>query len=302
MIEFAINFSPALTAMIQRGERPLDRIKCPPWPRVIVSARATGLPVYIHFPLSVATPGGLVVDTQQGVPADWARVADLLAETETPFVNLHIDPRKGDFPGIAPRSTRKADIATVTEAMIAAIAPVVARFGAARVIIENNKASPGSHLWAAATPEALNAIVEATGCGFLLDLSHARLAARHMRIDANSYIKALPLYQTRELHVTGLQALNRLTKQRARALGLANSRSGSKLRDHMAFTRDDWAAFDWLLKRVRAGAMPALRLIALEYGGLGGWLEAMLDPQALRRDAPALYDRVRHLNDTRTIA
>ena len=57
----------------------------------------------------------------------------------------------------------------------------------------------------ACLPEVVRRVIEETGCGLLLDLSHTRLAAQELGMDARDYISALPVERIHEIHVTGIQ-------------------------------------------------------------------------------------------------
>lgn len=72
-------------------------------------------------------------------------------------------------------------------------------FGPDRVIIENIpfRTNENSNLMACAEPKIISQVVESTGCGFLLDVSHARITAHYFGMDAHTYIKALPVQQLR---------------------------------------------------------------------------------------------------------
>jgi len=52
-------------------------------------------------------------------------------------------------------------------------------------------------------PEVMTRLIAETGCDFLLDISHAFCAARHLELPVMDYIKALPLEKTVEIHING---------------------------------------------------------------------------------------------------
>jgi hypothetical protein len=58
-------------------------------------------------------------------------------------------------------------------------------------------------------PETICRVVEETDCGLLLDLSHARLAAWALNMDPQDYVNQLPVQRICEIHVTGIQRIDR---------------------------------------------------------------------------------------------
>lgn len=282
-MRLAVNYSRALAELVAAGQVVVDLLKCPAWPALVAEARRSG-PVYIHFPLVIGQGTGQVVNSETGQPADWAGIERLLAETATPFINLHFRPPPvAEPPG------------AVEEWLVANglrdLAGVVARFGAERVIVEN---LPGRNLpraVAGAVPEALSRLLRETGCGLLLDLSHARLAAMHLGEPVQDYLARLPVERLRELHLTGIQ---RLGTEAAAALRQAGVEEATVQRwtrqpmDHLPLTETDWAFVLWALARIRAGAWSRPSIVALEYGGVGALWETLTDRAVLATQVPRL--------------
>jgi len=52
-------------------------------------------------------------------------------------------------------------------------------------------------------PEIIKKILDETGCDFLLDISHAYCAAKHLHMDFYGYLKKLPLEKAIEIHING---------------------------------------------------------------------------------------------------
>ena len=95
----------------------------------------------------------------------------------------------------------------ITERLIADVSAVVRRFGAERVIAENNPPNADECLRPAYQPEVISNVVRETGCDLLLDLAHVRLAARTLGMDGRQYAEALPVERIRDIHVTGIQRI-----------------------------------------------------------------------------------------------
>ena len=263
--KLAVNYSPQVAALRLSGNLPLDLYKCPDWPNLIAEAVGSGEnPVYVHFPL-VAGDGSLE-------NVDWPRVERLLGETHTPFVNLHLAPHAKTFQG-DPESA--ATRGRILAALCKEIEGVGARFGSERVILENVPYySDEGRLRLGVLPETITGLVRDTGCGFLFDLSHARISAHYLNVDEKDYIAALPLDKLRELHITGVQMHE------------------GRLRDHLPLTENDWEATAWALAQIRTGAWARPGMVALEYGGVGPAFEWRSDSGVLSEQVPRLYNLI----------
>ena len=260
-MKFALNYSPTAADLIRRGLIDIDIFKCPDWPEVKGKARSQR-PIYTHFPLKAGHPG---------TPLPGAdHLMQQLAQTDTLHVNTHLDPQ------IDPSTDPMTCLNDAIKLTIEQVAELVDRFGPERVVVENVPywQERDYHTRLAAKPSFINRVVDETGCGFLLDLSHARIAAREMGVDECTYIDALPTGRLRELHVTGL------------------AKKDGWLRDHMPMTGDDWAMFGWAMERVRNGHWPPPHIVAFEYGGVGPLFEWRTDPNVLAEQVPYLYGMV----------
>lgn len=259
-MELAINYSPAAEDLVRSGIITVDRFKCPDWPGLIGKARACR-PVYVHFPLHAGRCWGKSTDLDE--------VGRLMEATGTCHVNTHLDPEVED-----------GDEAAALARTIRDVEMLVRHFGAAQVVVENvpfwQYESPHHRL--AVQPAFISEVVRATGCGFLLDLSHARIAARELGRDEQDYIAALPVDRLRELHVTGL------------------ARHGGRLGDHMPLRESDWRAVTWALKQVHDGAWGLPRIVAFEYGGVGARFAWRSDAGVMAGQVPRLYEMVHVLD------
>lgn len=293
-MELAVNYSPPVAAMRRAETVALDRFKCPAWPDLIASVRAE-YPVYVHFPLRVGSGMGRVIDSGAKRPADWAGIEALMTQTDTPLVNVHLAPERSDLPDIPPDSTDPAHVERIAEAMICDLRDAVARFGAERVIAENDFFTPRVGVRAAALPDVIRRVIDEAGCGLLLDLSHARLAAGGLGRDVREYIGALPVERIREIHVTGIQRLEGKWLDRMRRNGadsdLIDHYAGGLL-DHLPMTDADWDFFAWAMAQIHSGAWGRPWVVTFECGGVGPVFDALTDTDALAREIPRLYAMV----------
>lgn len=276
-LQFAIQYSRAAVDLLEAGDIKADLFKLPDWPDLIAEAAALR-PVYVHFPHYVGRMDGSV----NTPPVDWERVAHLREQTGTPFVNCHLAPHVDSFPGMTLDSAAAADLERVVAQGIADMQMLAGRFGVESVILENVPYDPSPKFSIprpAYLPEAMQRVVAASGCGLLLDTAHARIAALYLDMDPLDYIAQMPGHALRELHVTGC-AWNEAT---------------GRWEDHYAMTPEDWALVEAVFERIRDGGWAAPRIVALEYGGIGGLFEERCTRESLAENARRLYAMVQTL-------
>lgn len=257
-MELAINYSPQAVELLNEGAIRFDRLKCADWPDMIRDALAVA-PAYVHFPLE----SGL---REQRYALDLDLVAQIREQTHTPIVNTHL---------IAFADDGQSD-ADIEAKMIDDLGVLVGRFGAENVMAENIPYYPTGlkrmYAKCCVDPELIHRVLERTGVGFLLDISHARIAATHLGIDAKAYIESLPVDRIRELHITGIEPVD------------------GRLLDHMPLNDEDWRWAEWAMSRIADGAWRKPWCVALEYGGIG-------KPFVWRSEKRVIADQLPRLDD-----
>jgi uncharacterized protein (UPF0276 family) len=268
-MELAINYSTQAAALLAERKIQLDRFKCPDWPDLILEAQAQ-LPVAVHFTLTAGS--GKLKKT-----ANWDFVAKLLAQTGTPYVNLHLAPTQKEFPDFSIQDPSPAEAQKVFKAIRKDVRAAVREFGPEKVIVENVpfRGLQDKVFRTAVEPARIEEIVNDTGCGLLLDISHARIAAHHIGLDACDYLDQLPVHKLKELHFTGLHNLD------------------GYLQDHLPVLEHDWPILEWVLARIRSGQWADPWLLALEYGGVGEKFAGRSDPSVIAAQVPRLYSLVK---------
>lgn len=289
-IPFAVNYSPVLAELVRAGRVRIDRFKCPAWPALLAEARQT-LPVYVHFPLVIGGDWGGAWDDEKKQLANLDEVSALLEGTDTPLVNTHFIPSVREYADIPSDSRAPRHVQRVLSAAMRDLEPLIHRFGAQRVTIEHVINEHG-YLTLAVLPEVIGRLVEESGCGFLLDLSHARLAARNLGLDARAYVRELPLEHIREIHITGLQNMSGELYARLMAAGDPDG-FASKLRgkwmDHLPMQAEDWPELAWMMTEIRKGApWHEPWIIASEVGGVGGFWELLADADMYLEQVPRM--------------
>ena len=294
-MELAVNYSHPALDLIAAGRIAFDRFKCPAWPDLIAAAPDRP-PLYVHFPLMVGKGTGDAFDNETKSAPDWTMLAALQEQTATPSINLHLESLIADHPDIPLDSAGRESVERVTTALARDVDGVVARFGADRVIVENVYDLDRKVLRASYLPDVIRRIVEVTGCGFLLDLSHARLAARSLQIDEREYIAKLPVLSTREIHMTGIQKIDDRFLAIVREAGLPTQnweRRFGRSVDHRPFSAEDWSFARWAIDQLRAGFWGQPWIMALEYGGVGKFYEAFTWSDELSDVVPRLHELVK---------
>jgi len=267
MIQLAINYSNEAASLVAKGQIEIERFKTPDWTDMIAEA-GEQRPVAVHFNLNA---GGLhFADT------DWERCEALLEQTGTPYLNLHINAELSDFPGIPIHTPHRRQFKVVADQLAADVAAAVERFGPEHVIVENvpYRGALETTLRPSVEPRLIRQIVESTGCGLLLDLSHARISAVYLGVDEFEYLSSLPVRNLREMHFTGLRWSN------------------GKLKDHLPALPGDFRMLRWALERIRGGEWSTPWLLAFEYGGVGDKFKERSDPAVMVEQLPILRDMI----------
>ncbi|HEX8523835.1 MAG TPA: DUF692 family protein [Tepidisphaeraceae bacterium] len=253
--------------LIREGKIQVDRLKCADWPNMIADAQSLA-PVYVHFPFDVGTPSGRKPDPP--------RALEMMRGTHTPYANYHIVSYDRDYPELARDARAEQVVTAFTELLLADTHAAVAAFGQEKVIVENIPwfGPTGEFHIFSVDPAIISRVIRETRVGFLLDLSHARIAAHYLGLDPKQYVESLPLNHLKELHITGVRMHN------------------TRLADHLDLQEEDWHFFDWAMTRIEKRDWPKPWTVAFEYGGIGAPFKWRSDINVIREQVPRLYDRV----------
>jgi uncharacterized protein (UPF0276 family) len=267
----AINYSSSAARLVQTGKIQIDYFKTPDWEWLVDEATSLR-PVAVHFTLAA---GNATLGT-----AKWDVVEHLAQTTATPYINLHLDARNEYFPDLPVNTTDPSNTERVLSVMISDVRGVVERYGPGRVIIENSpyRGEAGFTLRPCVEPNLISRVVEETGCGFLMDISHAFITAHYMGMDPVEYFSQLPVHQVREMHIAGIHILN------------------DQLEDHLSILEEDWQRLDWVLARIRSGEWSQPWMLAFEYGGVGVEFEGKSDPHVIADQVPRIFEKLQLLN------
>ena len=230
MPQLTVNYSEALAELIHSNDVSIDGIEVGPWftPEKIERLQQAypGLPFQFH--------AGSFITRYQYRHRALARLREYQACTQSRWVSLHIEllPVQvfvlGSHFGLhlPPPKIEKAK-----RKFLRLLSEIQAAFEEP-VILEHLPAMPQAKYAYAANPAIIREIVETTGCGFLLDIAHARAAASYQRMKVEHYLEALPLERVRQVHVSGVRE------------------KGGYLHDaHEAMREEDYATLAWVLER-----------------------------------------------------
>ncbi len=271
-MHLAINYSSQAAKLVQSGRINIDYFKTPDWEWMVTEALHFR-PVAVHFTLEAGNEGlGHL---------NWGVVEHIAQITATPYINLHLDSKREHFPGMPVNTTSPSDINRVFEVLQSDVMTVVKRFGSNRVIVENApfRGEIGNTLRPCIDPDLITRIVQETGCGLLLDISHAYISAHYLGMDPIEYFSYLPVHQIKEMHFSGIHQLN------------------GQLMDHLSILDEDWQRLKWVLERIKTGEWSQPWMIAFEYGGVGVEFEWRSDTDVIAGQVPELFEVIKFLND-----
>jgi len=190
-------------------------------------------------------------------------LALLAAETRTPWVSVHISLWPWRILQDAQQHGRQPsalDLGPHLEDFFARVRGIREKIGVP-LLLENAPSLPGIAKDPESDPEMIAAVLEATGCPFVLDLSYAQTAASNWKLHPEDYMRRLPLRRVVEIH---LSAPGRLE-------------DGRLVDTHEALREEDYRLLAWLLQQT------APQVVTLEY-----WKE----PRALLEQVVRLKDEL----------
>ena len=170
-MKFAVNYSFGLDNFLKNRDNLVDWIKCPDWVGLIMEARKIR-PVYVHF--------DILVGLNKVKDLDWERISMILNLTSTPHVNCHLVTSRHTNP------SSPANVLAMMHQWEGEITLLSSRFGNNNVVIEHFPYMPyHPYMRAAVNANNIRAVVDQTGCRFLLDLAHARITALNLGLGSS---------------------------------------------------------------------------------------------------------------------
>ncbi len=267
----AANLSPQLIEILEESEEPhaagggakaagIRAVKIPSGAsreardREIVLARSLGLTVVLHFwgqPLSVGSES--LMDR-----LDLEDIAGAVQASGTPSLQSHLFITPEEARGVAsPDRQSRRERQALLDRVTANVAGLMSWLGAGACpelgesdfLIENGiwwgtavrPTRPGS-LRCVVEPDFIREVVESTGCGFLLDVSHAYIASFYLGLSFEDYIDGLPLGAVREVHINAPAWVHGVLRDRHLPVGTDDLR---RLRAVLARTRPERVTYEY---------------------------------------------------------
>ena len=267
-MQLAINYSPPAADLVRSGLIEIDCFKTPDWQWMVDEAKSLR-PVAVHFNLEAG-------NNELG-QVDWKTVENLARTTNTPFINLHLDAKQRNFPWLSVNTTNMSDIDYVYQIILSDVTELVKRFGSDRIIIENSPyhEDAGNTLRLCVEPGLISRLIEETGCGLLLDISHAIITSIYLGMEPLEYLSKLPVHKLKELHFAGIHRINH------------------RWTDHLSILKRNWHWLDSVLWHIRTGEWSLPWMLAFEYGGVGAEFEWRSKAEVILDQVPKLLERVK---------
>jgi uncharacterized protein (UPF0276 family) len=246
--QLAVMASPALSTIWSQGGAYLDLLEVTTWmPRSEIEPfrdLLAGQPLLIH--------GGNLLGAPLEPPQE-DELLELVSYTGAPWLSVHISLWPWDVLQEARQRGRQPtalDLGRHLEDFFTRVRGLRERLDVP-LLLENAPGLPGVENDPESDPVTIAAVLEATGCSFLLDLSYAQTAARNWGYtDPRDYIRRLPLDRIVEVHLSAPRFME----------------DGRQVDAHDPLREDDYLLLFWLLQRAEP------QVVTLEY-----WK----DPQSL---------------------
>ena len=245
MIQLTTNLSDPLLDLLRDGEVPIDGVEVGSWfslRQVRAYRRALpGLPFTFH--------ASNMIDRVGLVPGALSRIAAYQRCTGSPWISAHITLWLPGMVGLMLRYGWRMPLPNVARATRRFVRNVgrLQRALPVPVILENTPPFPFPGYDFEAQAARIREVLDLTGCGFLLDIGHARVAAATWGMDVRDYLADLPLERVVQVHVSG-----------PRVRG-PHGREGRLVDAHESMQEVDYALLDHVLAR----AQP--QTVTLEY-------------------------------------
>ena len=200
-MQLTTNLSEPLLELIHRNQAPIDAVEVGPWfsvPQIRdYRQMLPDLPFYFH--------GGDLIDRVGLIPGAVSRIAAYQQCTESPWVSMHITLWLPGMVWLMLRRGWRMPLPNPERATQRFIRQVrrLARSLQVPVLLENTEPLPFEGYDFEVQPERITQVLEGAECGFVLDISHARVSAAVLGVDAHDYLSRLPLHRVLQLHVSG---------------------------------------------------------------------------------------------------
>lgn len=240
MIKLSTNLSDPLIELLHSNDAPIDAVEVGPWLSLrqirVFRKRLPELPFYFH--------GGDLINQVGLFPGAISKILNYQRCTDTPWVSIHLTMwlpgmvwmmiRHGfRFPIPDPEKSAQRFIRNVERLASAIHVPI---------LLENPNPLPFDGYDFEARTKRITDILDATDCGLLLDIGHARVSAAVLGMDVCDYLGSLPMERVMQVHVSG-----------------PRFRDGRLVDAHEPLLEADYALLDYVLQHAKP------QVVTLEY-------------------------------------
>jgi uncharacterized protein (UPF0276 family) len=258
VIQLTADLSAALINLILEEPGIIDGIEVGPWYRLDeidwYRQSMPEVPFFFH--------GADLIHPVGVLPGAMAKIQASMQSSGSPWVSLHLSAwlplwlRKMIINGWpTPRPEPVLDAHRLVWQ-----ARRVARVLDRPVLLENVDPLPWPGYTYYAEPAWISDVLARTGCGLLLDIGHARVAAAQLGVQAVDYLSQLPLERVTQIHLSGPREKN-----------------GRLFDAHEPLQEEDYRLFDFIL------SISNPQVVTLEY---------IREPEALREQILRLRGRL----------
>jgi uncharacterized protein (UPF0276 family) len=239
-MQLTADLSDPLLDLIRAGRAPIDGVEVGPWFSVerIRGYRQSlpGLPFTFH--------GGDLIERVGWLPGAVTRIAAYQQAAGGAWVSMHLTLWPPGAVWLIRRQRWRLPLPNFARAArrLAGQVRRLARALPVPVLLENVEPLSLAGDEAEVRPSLIEQVLAETGCGLVLDIAHACVAADALSMDAGAYLEALPLDRVRQVHVSGTRL-----------------RAGRLVDAHEPLAEDDYARLELVLARTRP------EMVTLEY-------------------------------------
>ena len=205
MIQLTCDLSTPLLGLISDGQAPIHGVEVGSWfsVRDIRAYRRmlADLPFYFH--------GGDLIEQVGVIPGATSRIAAHVRRAGSPWASMHLTMLLPGQVWLMLRGWRlpKPDTRRGVRRLVRQVKRLTAT-ARVPVLLENVEPLPFQGYEFEVQPPLITDVLQEADCGFVLDISHARVAASVLSLDVQDYLQSLPLERVQQVHVSGPRLLN----------------------------------------------------------------------------------------------
>jgi uncharacterized protein (UPF0276 family) len=206
MIQLTCDLSTPLLGLISDGQAPIHGVEVGSWFSVrelrAYRRMLPDLPFYFH--------GGDLIERVGVIPGATSRIAAYVRCTGSPWVSMHLAMWLPGTVWLMLRRGWRMPLPDTRRAVRRLVRQVKRLTACSRVsvFLENVEPLPFQGYEFEVQPPLIADVLQEADCGFVLDISHARVAASALSLDVRGYLQSLPLERVQQVHVSGPRLRN----------------------------------------------------------------------------------------------